>query len=834
MHRGRRTSIKERVQISRRRHSSHPHEKHGLILLSRNFPFCGAQLSLSTWCSIHVTVKTTTDAMGVKGLLPLLRSIQKHTHLRQYNGQTLGIDGFGWLHRGACACALQLALDRPTTRYIDFVVNRVRMLLDFGITPYLVFDGDALPSKAMTNHDRRTERKAAKELGLSLYRSGKTEAAEQEFQKAVTVTPDMTFRLIRELRRMNVAFIVAPYEADAQLVYLERHGIIDGVISEDSDLLVFGVKRLITKLDQHGDCIEINRADFAINRELNLAGWSDSMFRRMAIMSGCDYLPGINRVGLKTAHGFVKKHKDMHKILRVLSFNGKYTLPPNYTDDFRDAERAFLYHRVFCPKRAEVVHLNELPPDVKASDMPFLGEDVLPEIAVAVAAGEVDPKTKKPFSLNLDPPRPVLQDKRRQTLAATELKPKRSLDSFFRPSRQPLAELDPNSLTPSPSQQRLLERHRHSSWEPDVVNSAPPLRRSITDTLSPRRSFSTSSQSRSNFLARASTASSYKPVKRQRLCSDRDDVSASQEVTQSRFFCTGELSHSPLLSRKARTSRVKAASFDVWSEDDAGGILSGLEHGLDTTVEYPSLPALDHPAEQQQATPAADSVPQSSPVITTVSFVDSQSSHGTVDLSNFTFQSQSVTAPEVVRQVNHHDDPEEFIDLLEYHVTQINQGLPSQLFDAQSPAKQVSALASLRNADDAECSILPPVVSRSTSDRQMHKNEASLGHEEGSSPDTIVLASPARPSIASITKTFLFQSNEQQTRALKSLAPRAQLTLATATPIPSRSSLRDLGVIDAQGTEDFLVSSPRSEDYVSEAEDTPKPTFNLGRFLCRT
>lgn len=48
--------------------------------------------------------------------------------------------------------------------------------------------------------------------------------------------------VLQELRRENVPYIVAPYEADSQLCYLEREGIIDGLITEDSDLLVFGCK----------------------------------------------------------------------------------------------------------------------------------------------------------------------------------------------------------------------------------------------------------------------------------------------------------------------------------------------------------------------------------------------------------------------------------------------------------------------------------------------------------------------------------------------------------------------------------------------------------------
>jgi len=44
---------------------------------------------------------------------------------------------------------------------------------------------------------------------------------------------------------MNIDFVVAPYEADAQLAYLEKIGLIQAIITEDSDLLVFGCKRVI-------------------------------------------------------------------------------------------------------------------------------------------------------------------------------------------------------------------------------------------------------------------------------------------------------------------------------------------------------------------------------------------------------------------------------------------------------------------------------------------------------------------------------------------------------------------------------------------------------------
>jgi exonuclease-1 len=79
-------------------------------------------------------------------------------------------------------------------------MHRVRMLIHFGVTPYLVFDGDNLPSKAGTEKGRRERRKEGKRLGLELLEVGKTAQAQQELQKSVDVTPEMARMVIEELK----------------------------------------------------------------------------------------------------------------------------------------------------------------------------------------------------------------------------------------------------------------------------------------------------------------------------------------------------------------------------------------------------------------------------------------------------------------------------------------------------------------------------------------------------------------------------------------------------------------------------------------------------------
>ncbi|KAL4936378.1 hypothetical protein BDV06DRAFT_205159 [Aspergillus oleicola] len=525
--------------------------------------------------------------MGIKGLHGLLKSIQKPCHLKKFTGQTLGVDAYGWLHRGTVACAVDLVLGKPTTKHIDFVLGRVRMLLFFGVKPYLVFDGDNLPSKAGTEQDRHQRRKESKSLGMELYRKGRTAEAYQEFQKAVDVTPLMARQLIEELKKLEVQYVVAPYEADAQLVYLEKHGLIDGIISEDSDLLVFGAKCLLSKLDQHGDLIEINRADFTACREVSFVGWTDAEFRRMCILSGCDYLPNIARVGLKTAYRSIRKHKDVEKALRMLRFEGQYSVPPDYLQSFKQAELTFLYQRVFCPKAGKLVTLT--PPDdgVNLDELPFIGADTDPETAVGVASGDLDPTSKEPLSLKLLDASMAPQGKlvpslmRRQTISShSDLKPSKPINSFFTPKRVPLAELDPNSLTPSPSQQRLLQRHANSSWEASPAPSGTSGVRSAPANGFAARVSSplVRSAERSSFLARASKTSVLQPTKRQRLCSEMDEaIPVNTPDCRSRFFSTASTDNTPSGGQKMnRTKKARKSTLDVFSDDMAEDIMSQI------------------------------------------------------------------------------------------------------------------------------------------------------------------------------------------------------------------------------------------------------------------
>ncbi len=461
------------------------------------------------------------------------------------------------------------------------------MLIHFGVIPYMVFDGDYLPSKASTEGERAKRRDESRKFGLELHRLGKTSQAHLELQKAVDVTPEMARQLIEELKKLGVQYVVAPYEADAQLAYLERKGVIHGIISEDSDLLVFGAKCLLTKLDQYGDCVEINRNDFTACREISLVGWTDSEFRRMAILSGCDYLTNINKMGLKTAYRLVRKYKSIEKILRMLQFDGQYHVPAGYLEAFKKAELTFLHQRVFCPLLNNIVMTTSIGIQDEPEDFEFIGKAMDQDIARGVAKGDLHPMTKEPIVVETTSrslPKTSWGKTLKQALSTPDLKANKSIETFFKVKRTPLAELDPNSFTPSPSQQRLL-RQVNGSWVSRPAQATPTLPHSSASMpLSVLPSNIAS-------LPTSSTGSSSAPhpQKRRRLCVEPGEerqlpqALAREDMQRSRFFAPSMSDPSPSLKGNEK-NRGKGKEINVWSDDSVEDVMAELPDVSDCSV----------------------------------------------------------------------------------------------------------------------------------------------------------------------------------------------------------------------------------------------------------
>ena len=117
--------------------------------------------------------------------------------------------------------------------------------------------------------------------GEALLATSTRERAMEEFQKAIDITPDIAHKFMVSLREKNVRYVVAPYEADAQMAYLSRKGYVDAVITDDSDLLAFGCQRVFFKMDKTGQGYEISRDNFPKCTKIRLRNWTSESTSRL-------------------------------------------------------------------------------------------------------------------------------------------------------------------------------------------------------------------------------------------------------------------------------------------------------------------------------------------------------------------------------------------------------------------------------------------------------------------------------------------------------------------------------------------------------------------------
>uniref|UniRef100_A0A8D0HF44 Exonuclease 1 n=1 Tax=Sphenodon punctatus TaxID=8508 RepID=A0A8D0HF44_SPHPU len=331
--------------------------------------------------------------MGIQGLLQFIKDAAEPTHVKTYKGQVVAVDTYCWLHKGAYACAEKLAKGEPTHQYVVFCMKLVDMLLSFGVKPILVFDGCTLPSKKGVEKARREKRQSNLLKGKQLLREGKLTEARECFGRSVNVTHAMAREVIKAARAQGVDCLVAPYEADAQLAYLNKIGIVQAIITEDSDLLAFGCKKVFLKIDKFGNGLEIDQARLGKCKQLGDI-FTEEKFRYMCILSGCDYLPSIHGIGLGKACKLLKLSNNPD-IIKVIKKIGQYlkmniTVPDEYIDGFTRANNTFLYQLVFDPVKRKLVPLNAYGDDVDPEVLHYAGQHIGDAAAYQIALGNKD------------------------------------------------------------------------------------------------------------------------------------------------------------------------------------------------------------------------------------------------------------------------------------------------------------------------------------------------------------------------------------------------------------------------------------------------------------
>jgi exonuclease-1 len=253
-----------------------------------------------------------------------------------------------------------------------------------------------LPVKHVED-SRASSRAENRAKALEALRQGNRAKATEFFQRCVDITPAMAHKVILTLRRCGVEFIVAPYEADAQLAYLALKGDIACVITADSDLIPYGCANVFLKMDKLGNGHLIDTSRLA---EV-LHGFDSDMLRVFCCLTGCDYMTPVKGLGVRGAHQLVKRYATHERIIQAVLRDSTLTPPPEFAAMLERALMTFRHQRVWCPTRQRIVPLTPFSDATDAdtgdyatdADTQFLGRQLPAEQARGVCIGDLEPGT---------------------------------------------------------------------------------------------------------------------------------------------------------------------------------------------------------------------------------------------------------------------------------------------------------------------------------------------------------------------------------------------------------------------------------------------------------
>ena len=321
--------------------------------------------------------------MGISNLLQLLKPVSREINIEELKNQKCLVDTSHWIYKALAA--EQKINSNPNSKfrmqnfYIQFISRRITLLLSKNITPFFVFDGKKLAMKSGEHKKRNKSRR-------------------------IYVTPVVIRKVIELVTAYGLQYVIAPYEADSQIAWIYKNMDYDFVISEDSDLFLYGIDKLFTKFpfkkDKYrGIMINMNNLDTCSDPtefiDYLKSGDSVNKLIKLGVLAGCDYLQSPKRVGLKTALKFYQEYKTEEKTLQQIL--QKFELHPmeeevenpieEYLSRYNKAKLIFKHATVYDMINEKIVHLNEIPQDLK--DVTFLGPPITEELLKDLVTGGI-------------------------------------------------------------------------------------------------------------------------------------------------------------------------------------------------------------------------------------------------------------------------------------------------------------------------------------------------------------------------------------------------------------------------------------------------------------
>ena len=260
--------------------------------------------------------------MGIKNLLKFLNNnypeLIEKINTNNFQGKRIAIDISILLYQAIIAIrssgADMINMQGEVTSHILGLFNKTIILLKMNIIPIYVFDGKPPDFKSKVIQSRRDiKNKAYSKLEEDLSEEDRI----KYFKRTVSISRKQINECKELLDLMGIVYFEAPEEADSQCAQLVKEGLVEGVLTEDMDILTFGASSIYKNLTSYKkDKYKINLQN--ILSTLNL---TYEQFVELCILFGCDYNEKMKDISPETIYKIYLEHKDIPSTLKALNKN---------------------------------------------------------------------------------------------------------------------------------------------------------------------------------------------------------------------------------------------------------------------------------------------------------------------------------------------------------------------------------------------------------------------------------------------------------------------------------------------------------------------------------
>lgn len=253
--------------------------------------------------------------MGIRGLNNILKKYSPESvtenDISKYKNSIVAIDCSILIYKFRYASKVENA-------HLIGIANRVKFYMMNDILPVFVFDGVPPEAKKITLLKRQNAKyKLYEKLEELQAMTPKDEDDKKRINQEIEKISSQLVAVKKEhideckelLEKSGVPYCNAPEDAEKYCAFLQRNGFVDYTITDDTDAMTFGCKRIL-KTNINNKITEIN-----LDKILSDFKMSYESFVDFCILSGCDYTDTINKIGPISAFNIIKKNENIENYI---------------------------------------------------------------------------------------------------------------------------------------------------------------------------------------------------------------------------------------------------------------------------------------------------------------------------------------------------------------------------------------------------------------------------------------------------------------------------------------------------------------------------------------